>query len=254
MASGAGGQISQGDRIVAVMGLTGAGKSTFIEHATRQLGNGGTVSHSWRSHTEDFQSAKVTHPNYKHPIVFVDTPGFDHTSKSDVEILAMITEWLVRIHDENAKLATILYLHRISDNRMSGSAMKNLRLFSSICGKDAMPHVVIVSTMWSRVRKEEGIEREEILKREVWDNILGEGFSVKRFEDTYESAWNIVGSSMKVPGAPLLIQEEMGDAGKSLNNTQAGIRLNETGENVPKGLLTHIRKGFSRLFKWDRDH
>jgi hypothetical protein len=129
---------------------------------------------------------------------------------------------------------------------MSGSAMKNLRLFSNICGKDAMPNVVIVTTMWSRVGKEEGIAREEVLKREVWDDILGEGFDVKRFDDTHESAWNIVASSMeKGSDVPLLIQEEM-NIGRSLDNTQAGIHLGTTIEEVPKSLLKNIRRGFAR--------
>jgi acyl-CoA-binding protein len=35
------------------------------------------------------------HPGDRHPVVFVDTPGFDDTFKSDVEILSMIAEWLV---------------------------------------------------------------------------------------------------------------------------------------------------------------
>jgi hypothetical protein len=30
------------------------------------------------------------------PVVFVDTPGFDDTYKSDMEILTMIANWLVR--------------------------------------------------------------------------------------------------------------------------------------------------------------
>jgi hypothetical protein len=89
-------------------------------------------------------------------------------------------------------LATILYLHRISDNRMSGSAMKNLQLFSRLCGQKAMPNVVIATTMWSKVEKSEGEQREIELQREFWKDMLQAGCTVKRFEDTYESAWNIV--------------------------------------------------------------
>jgi hypothetical protein len=31
------------------------------------------------------------------PVVFVDTPSFGDTVKSDTEILAMLTEWLVKV-------------------------------------------------------------------------------------------------------------------------------------------------------------
>lgn len=134
---------------------------------------------------------------------------------------------------KKAIIAAILYLHRITDNRMSGTAMKNLRLLSSICGQKAMPRVIIVTTMWSKVREQEGSEREEALKREVWEDMLGNGCSVARFENTRESAWHIVGSvRQKDPGVTLLIQEEMVHLRKPLYQTQAGIDTNTAAEIV----------------------
>jgi hypothetical protein len=57
------------------------------------------------------------------------------------------------------------------------------------------------------LEKEQGTKRQETLKQEVWGDILGEGFDVKRFEDTHESAWSIVESSMmKGSGVPLLFR------------------------------------------------
>jgi len=57
-----------------------------------------------------------------------------------------------------------------------------------------MPNVVIVTTMWSKVSEEEGTMREEVLKREVWNEMPNSGCRTERFEDTCESAWKIVGS------------------------------------------------------------
>ena len=99
--------------------------------------------------------------------MFVDTPGFDDTYKSDIEILSMIADWLVNTcvfslrvwspvqynsgtrfrYKQSSNLATIIYMHRISDNRMSGSVLKNLKLFASLCGMEAMPNVIIATTM-----------------------------------------------------------------------------------------------------------
>ena len=92
------------------MGPTGAGKSTvrsptsfdtsilitpqFIEMATGQ--DGQTVGHGLQSRTAVIRTVRVTHPETSRPIVFVDTPGFDDTYKSDTEILSMIADWLVR--------------------------------------------------------------------------------------------------------------------------------------------------------------
>jgi predicted GTPase len=39
---------------------------------------------------------RVAHPSDGHPVVFVDTPGFDDTDKSDTEILSIIAEWLIK--------------------------------------------------------------------------------------------------------------------------------------------------------------
>ena len=130
---------------------------------------------------------------------------------------------------------------------MSGAAMRNLRLFSSLCGQKVMPRVVVVTTMWGKVDWEEAVKWEEVLKQEVWRDMLGNGYSVSRFEDTYASAWNIIGSlTQKNSSMTLLIQEEMGTFGKPLNQTRAGIDVNTATEIVPKSLLRKIRSGFWR--------
>jgi hypothetical protein len=130
---------------------------------------------------------------------------------------------------------------------MTGSAMNNLQLFSSMCGQAAMQNVIIVTTMWSYVPKEVGNKREEDLKRDVWNHMLGNGCSVKRFEDTHDSAWNIVSNvTQQKPETMLLIQKEMGEDGKSFNETKAGINLNKAPERVPENLLRKIHRGFLR--------
>jgi len=50
-----------------------------------------------KSHTADIQSIRVTHPASNCPVVLVDTPGFDDTYKSDMEILRKIAEWLKKL-------------------------------------------------------------------------------------------------------------------------------------------------------------
>jgi len=66
----------------------------FIECATRQ--DGRTVGHKLRSFTAGIQTARTAHPTDGYPVLFVDTPGFDDTSKSDMEILGMIADFLRR--------------------------------------------------------------------------------------------------------------------------------------------------------------
>jgi hypothetical protein len=143
-------------------------------------------------------------------------------------------------------LSTILYLHRISDNRMSGSAMKNLKLFWKLCGRKVMPNVVIVTTMWSLVQADWGKDREEVLTKEVWNDMVDNGCTVKRFQDTRQSAWDIVGSVKQKLSEPVSIVKEMAN-GQSIPETNAGMNCNDRQDSeVEKSLLKKIRRGFSK--------
>ena len=62
----------------------------------------------------------------------VDTPGYDDTYKSDTDILREIADWLGQVYQNRIKLTGIVYLHRISDVRIGGSGMKNLRMFRKL--------------------------------------------------------------------------------------------------------------------------
>jgi hypothetical protein len=53
------------------------------------------IHHGLRTVPSDIQIIKATHPKDDHPVVFVDTPGFDATSKSDTETLGQVADWLV---------------------------------------------------------------------------------------------------------------------------------------------------------------
>jgi len=235
-------QFSQEDRVVVVMGPTGAGKSTFIEHATRQ--DGRTIGHKLRSFTTAIRTVRYTHPVDGYPVLFVDTPGFDDTDKSDLEILTIIADWLVKTYKGNVNLATIIYVHSISDARMTGSHLKNLELFASLCGHKAMPHVIFATTKWSHVSPEDGASREEELKREFWKDMLNSGCSTKRFENTYESAWRIIGCLSRKNRAHVLLPMEIVENKLRLNETAAGIALNKELERLIKD-----RKDAARLLQ-----
>jgi hypothetical protein len=57
-----------------------------------------------------------------------------------------------------------------------------------------MPNAVIATTMWGRVRGTEGEKREARLKSKYWADMIAQGCRVERFQDTYESAWDIIGN------------------------------------------------------------
>jgi len=227
------------DQIVVVMGPTGAGKSTFIEYATRQ--DGRTIGHGLQSYTSDIRSVRTNHPKDGRPVVFVDTPGFDDTYKSDLEILTMIAEWLVKTYKSKSNLTTIIYVHCIADSRMKGSALKNLRMFGDVLGNKAMPNVIMVTTKWNNVGKE-GVKREQELKTHFWKDMIAGGCGIARFEDSYDSAWNIIGSFRGEHTAQVQLPREMVDSKHRLNETQAGIALNKDLEQLIKNRKEMARR------------
>ena len=124
-------------------------------------------------------------------------------------------------------------MHRISDNRMAGTPLKNFRVFANLCGDDATKKVILATTMWDLVDKNEGERRETQLQERYWKGMLVGGSRVARFLGTHESAWELVDMIVKIDEgpssrSPLLIQEEMVDFHQKLGETQAGIALYDT--------------------------
>jgi hypothetical protein len=89
-------------------------------------------------------------------------------------------------------LTAVIYLHRISDNRVDAPALQNFQEFEKSCGQ--VPNVTLATTMWSKVQEKIGAPREEQLRTRFWKGIASNGGRIHRFSDTYESAWNIIGN------------------------------------------------------------
>ncbi|KAI6039635.1 P-loop containing nucleoside triphosphate hydrolase protein, partial [Pisolithus marmoratus] len=162
-----------------IMGPTGSGKSSFITKAVRNGDEG--VGHALTSHTSEIKSTRCMIKGSN--VVLVDTPGFDDTSKSDLEILESISEY-----KKGTLLSNILYFHRISDNCMARAPLKNLGVFQKLCGAKAMSQVVLVTTMWDEVDEVVGNERLEELKNNYWKLMIAQGSTTYCYLNTLESS------------------------------------------------------------------
>ena len=157
-----------------------------------------------------------------------------------------LTRYHVRYHD-GMKLAGIIYLHEISQDRITGTARKNLSLFKKLCGDGALQHVVLATTKWSRLANANlGVEREKELKEIFWKNMLRHGSSVSRFDGTQGSAQKIVREILinRSTNVTLRIQEELVDLKKYLPQTDAGKTLYNDLERLHDRLkreLTQLR-------------
>jgi GTP-binding protein EngB required for normal cell division len=188
---------SSTDVFIAVMGVTGAGKSSFI---SKCCGQDIPVGHTLQACELDYivspcclhytytiigTSTVTVYPCITNPdttVYLVDTPGFDDTNRSDTEVLRELATWLTESYAAHIKLSGIIYLHRISDVRMPGSARRNLLMFKKLCGDNALKNVILGTTMWDRVSESEGVAREEELTStpDFWGWMVSQGSRVFR--------------------------------------------------------------------------
>ncbi|KZP14637.1 hypothetical protein FIBSPDRAFT_833806 [Athelia psychrophila] len=182
------------------MGSPGSGKTTFIAHASEKGWH--NVNHSMVSSTEPITPIQCKHPNImrahgRSPIILVDTPGF-LDGYSETKCFEDIAGWM----KANIELAGIILLHKISDNRMTGTDIEKTRKFASLCGHEVMKNIVVATTMWGDgVSEEIGQMRQTELKK---DWLIGEGCAVEMFEKDAESAWRIINQVLDLPPCPRL--------------------------------------------------
>ncbi|KAI0438339.1 P-loop containing nucleoside triphosphate hydrolase protein [Xylaria telfairii] len=209
------------DLLIAVMGMTGSGKTTFISKVTgrRDL----KVGHSLTSCTRDIEVIETKIDG--RVVRFVDTPGFSDTNLSDGEVLQLIADYLAAAYKQDMKLSGIIYLHPISDTRMTHHATKNLQMFQKLTGEKNLGNVVLATSMWDRVTEEEGMARERELKDKFWKVPLAYGAKAARHEGTPESAQAIARTLMAKKPFFVQLQKEMGRDNKALRDTAAGQQV-----------------------------
>ena len=196
----------------------------------------------------------------------MDTPGFDDTHVHDVDILRNISSWLETMynprdgagHKGETKLAGIIYLHDISLTRMLGSTRKNLDVFQKLCGKsDALKRVVLCTTFWSTIRqKDDGVVRTKQLKEKYWKEMTEGGSTVRNFEDSQKSAWDVLTPILIEQDRygemnALQIQEELVEAKKLIPDTEAGRQLRYSLDQLLKSLKETYSKDPSRRKELD---
>ncbi|KAI6158652.1 P-loop containing nucleoside triphosphate hydrolase protein [Pisolithus thermaeus] len=222
-------QFTMSLKTIAVMGPTGSGKSTFINSLVPPGSTSGTrVGHSLRSETNKIQPVELDNGNGL-SFKLVDTPGFDDSREgiTDIDVLSMIAAFLVQ-EEEHSMLAGLIYMHRISDTRMGGTARRNLRVFHKLCGQDSLKNVVVVTTMWDKVTLEEGERRERELQSSetLFKPLLDEGAVMCRHDGTPASALGIIDYLLRIQDhATTQIVHELLYDQKTLENTAAGTEI-----------------------------
>ncbi|KAF9525186.1 hypothetical protein CPB83DRAFT_725005, partial [Crepidotus variabilis] len=162
-------------------------------------------------------------------IVLVDTPGFDDSYTSDSDILFMIADWLKSKYPEGTCLAGILYLHRITNNRIIGTPNRNTRLFEKLCGGsgEGGKKVVFVTTMWDKLRDQDfGLQKEKEFQDFLAPTVR-RGAQVRRYDNTKENAQQIILDLAEQPSSALTtpLEDELVKQKQLLERTEAARAL-----------------------------
>ena len=75
-------------------------------------------------------------------------------------------------YKEQKLLSGILYLHRITDNRVVDTPLKNLRAFRKLCGRDVLGKIYLTTTMWDEVDQSLGERMLDELKTDYWKAVI----------------------------------------------------------------------------------
>lgn len=180
-------------------------------------------------------------------ITLIDTPGFNDTYKSETEILKEIASYLADKYKNKRKLSGIIYLHAF-ERRMTGSSLRNLKMFHELCGEDPLENVILATTGWTdaeragTLAKAEEHEKSLSSNRAFWKGMLDSGAKLDRFMDTRESALSMIMKFADRETIPLQIQRELVDQEKLLIDTSAGNAVNEDLKPLEAVYKTEIEK------------
>ena len=163
----------------------------------------------------------------------LDTPGFDDTHRSDTAVLRDLSFWLAEVYNKKVRLAGIIYLHRIIDVRMQGSALRNLRLLKELCGADNLKSVILATTHWTdkdgnHLPESVGQARMKELEdtEEFWGGMIERGSRVERHDGSRSSARKLMSDLLdRQDPVELAIQKQLVDEKRILFDTDAGQEL-----------------------------
>ncbi|PUU74173.1 hypothetical protein B9Z19DRAFT_1001545 [Tuber borchii] len=203
---------------------TGSGKSYFVREVSGNSevevsGDLYSCTSKVKSYSFEYGGARIT---------LVDTPGFNDTNRSDMEVLKEITDWTSESYRKERLLSGIIYLHPITHTRLEGSALKNLRMFRNLCGQKVLGNVFLTTTQWSNVNLREAELRENRLRsQDFWGGLIGKGATLQRFHGTRESGLELIHKLMSNIPKPLDIQDQIVKQNMTLLETSAGKCINE---------------------------
>ncbi|KAI5837209.1 hypothetical protein DFP73DRAFT_487712 [Morchella snyderi] len=170
--------VNSNDIVIAVMGITGVRKSSFIKLVTGD--NSIVVGNSLTSETSKVTPYRLLYKGLR--LVLIDTPALDDSDKHNRDVFEIVSNWLESNYPIGFKLNGIICLHRIIDPRVNGSTIRSLRMLKRLSGYEYCNNVLLGMTFWSHMAgdPELGNKRELELCEGPWASMIGEGSKAGR--------------------------------------------------------------------------
>ncbi|KIM73739.1 hypothetical protein PILCRDRAFT_828793 [Piloderma croceum F 1598] len=235
---------NHGEEIVwiAVMGMTGSGKSTFINLVS---GSRLATSDSMESVTKEVEAA----PAFKldgRTVRLIDTPGFDDDELTEKEVLERIASYLAVQYGDPSRtmLHGVIFIHRIDIDRVGNSAKRNLYMFLKLIGPKPYKNIVFVTNWWSKANPVKAAQRVAQLATndKYWKPALDGGANVVHHTDSIESAQSIIRLILNNHPISLNIQEELVDQKLDISETAAGQEVDKRLAEMAKKYEDNLRK------------
>lgn len=176
----------------------------------------------------------------------IDTPGFDDSERTDGETLQELTYWLAAAYERKIQLSGLVYLHRITDTRLQGSASQGLAIFKKMCGEENYHGIVIATTRWDEIAPEQmasASKRQQDLRERAWGDIFKGGGYIVALSAARIDAMNIIRHIVcKNYRLTLAFQRQIVDEERPIYETDAGKVIFDTLEDYEEqfqGTLNH---------------
>ncbi|KAL9636122.1 MAG: hypothetical protein Q9164_003027 [Protoblastenia rupestris] len=252
------GVVNKDDIFIAVLGLAGSGKSSFITECTSQ---DATIGHGLASCTTTVSLYSYDHVDRigkKCKVHLIDTPGFDDLERSDVEILQEVMFWLSYAYDNGFFLNGIVYLQSIAAPRWTAASQRSLEIFKALCGAQNYKSVVLATTFWDTIAEgdDEAQERYKSLVDVHWKDLKKAGSHIQPASYGYSWATLLIDRIVsKGTKHVLQVQSEMQIPGANLRDTTAGQTAGELwrlDDDRKEGVLDLDQTREQLLTHWSR--
>jgi hypothetical protein len=148
--------------------------------------------------------------------------------RSETQVLKDIADFLEQAYKSNIRLNGIIYLQALTDRKMYGSSLRNLKMFRELCREDPLRSIILATTGWGEAKKADKLDKAMMNEKQLqtdpdfWQLLIKRGAAVERFMDTEESALEIILKLGNRTPVIIKIQRELVDDSKDLIDTSAG--------------------------------